>query len=34
MVKRKGAFEHTQNVRIHIILRMRSLARSFSVETF
>ena len=35
-VKRKSAFEHTQNVRIHIILHMRKVSpvHLLSTETF
>ena len=35
-VKRKSAFEHAQNVRIHIILHMRrvSSGQLLSIETF
>ena len=31
-VKLKSAFEHAQNVRIHVILHMRSLIRAFGLH--
>ena len=35
-IKRKSAFEHAQNVRIHVILRMRKVWSGllFSIDTF